>query len=62
MDWHIDPDGRVISPEIVFARVGDDAFKQCLKGVVARWQFPEPPAHRKKYIEHTFTFSDEENL
>ena len=58
LDWHIDRKGGVVSPEIIFSQVGNDAFKECLKGVVSRWQFPEPPVNRKKYIEHTFNFSD----
>lgn len=58
MDWQVDIDGTVISPEIVGSAIPDDAFAQCLVEKIKKWNFPSPPFNQKKYVEHTFNFID----
>ena len=54
MDWQIDSDGEVISPEVVMSPFKSDTFHKCMAGKIALWKFPEPPI--KKYVTHTFKF------
>ena len=54
MDWQIDTDGEVISPEVIFSPFQNEKLHQCMKDQIKKWKFPEPPV--KKYVTHTFKF------
>ena len=54
MDWQIDSDGDVISPEVVVSPFRSDSFHKCMATKIAGWKFPEPGM--KKYVTHTFKF------
>jgi len=54
MDWQIDTDGDVISPEVVTSPFQSDTFHNCMAKQISAWRFPEPMV--KKYVTHTFKF------
>ena len=54
MDWQIDTDGDVLSPEIITSPIQSDALHSCMKEKISEWKFPEPVM--KKYVTHTFKF------
>lgn len=60
LDWRINPDGKVLSPEVVGAEFGDDALKTCLVKKVQEFEFPKPPGGVEKYIAHKFIFKKTE--
>ena len=58
MDWQIDTDGDVISPEVVLSPFQSESFHNCMSEKIQNWEFPEPPV--KKYVSHTFKFTKTE--
>ncbi|MDH5655094.1 MAG: AgmX/PglI C-terminal domain-containing protein [Spirochaetia bacterium] len=58
MDWQIDTDGDVISPEVITSPFSSESFHKCMAGKIESWKFPEPPI--QKYISHTFKFAKSE--
>jgi hypothetical protein len=60
LDWHIDRNGDVVSPEIIHSGIPDDMFQKCLVDTILKWKFPPPPFGGKKYVEHIFRFMDKE--
>ena len=54
MDWQIDTDGDVISPEVVVSPFRSDSFHKCMAEKIKTWKFPDPAV--KKYVTHTFRF------
>ncbi|MCP5502236.1 MAG: AgmX/PglI C-terminal domain-containing protein [Leptospiraceae bacterium] len=51
MDWQIDTDGKVLSPDVILSPL-ENSFHLCMKKKIANWQFPQPLV--QKYIVHTF--------
>ena len=56
IDWQIDTDGSVESPEVVFSRFSDASLGKCITEKISKWRFPGPPV--KKYVNHLFRFDD----
>ena len=54
MDWQIDTDGDVLSPEVVTSPFQSESFHKCMADKIKTWKFPEPVV--KKYVIHTFGF------
>jgi len=59
LDWQVDGDGEVIAPAVVRADFTDKTFHACLVKTISAWRFPEPPFGEKRYVEHTFRFSEQ---
>lgn len=56
IDWQVDTDGDVISPEIVTSPFKSEVFHRCMVERIASWKFPPPTV--RKYVSHTFKFTD----
>lgn len=57
IDWQVKENGSVENTQIIISQFADEAFKKCMTDNISKWEFPEPPI--KKYVVHTFKFSDE---
>jgi hypothetical protein len=54
VDWQIETNGSVITPEIVTGTIRDLNLERCITESISKWKFPEP--ENKKYISHDFKF------
>ncbi len=61
VDWQVDADGEVISPEIVTSQIHHPVLEQCLISKIKSWRFPPPPpTGRNAYVLYKFNFKKTE--
>lgn len=60
VDWQIEPDGSVISGEVIFSEFGNKEMEQNIIKAIAKWKFPPPPGGRNRYVAHKFLLKKEE--
>jgi len=57
VDWQVESDGKVISPEVVTSEINHPVLEQCLIARVQKWKFPPPPPNgQNTYIVYKFFF------
>ncbi|WP_244594344.1 AgmX/PglI C-terminal domain-containing protein [Leptospira ryugenii] len=63
VDWQIQPEGFVETPEIITSNFQSADFENCIKREISSWKFPPTPNRdRNTYAEFTFVFRKQENL
>jgi|APSaa5957512622_1039677.scaffolds.fasta_scaffold96215_1 TonB family protein len=57
LDWQVDSNGEVISPEVVASQINHPVLEKCLVSIVKTWKFPPPPPiGRNAYVLYKFNF------
>lgn len=59
LDWHISPEGKVISPQVITSNMYDKDLSDCIVKEVQKFEFPRPPTDKPVYANFSYVFHKE---
>lgn len=56
VDWHISPEGKVISPQVINSTMDNKSLGECIVKEVQKFEFPPPPTDKPLYATFSYVF------
>ncbi len=56
IDWHISPEGKVISPQVINSNMDNKELGECIVNKVQKFEFPPPPTDKPVYATFSYVF------